>query len=231
MNDVTTLAAQYHFPLGYSCRAPETSQFSGRALPTPGPSTVQMALIRTGIELFGYAFTRHELFPHIVGCRPEIRPPDIVAIAQHLKRGYKSDRSGRYEEAPINRELAIAEGSMTIYATVPVSMRKIFTRLFHSVGYWGTSNSVAYCFRVEEAKRNPGSCIQPVDTLQEVQAIASYYTGFATELEGEDIQWSDLVVVQTKVPTNILRLRLFVWPLILEKTIPNGQLLKFHLLA
>jgi hypothetical protein len=72
---LTWLAAEYHLPSLYSCRVPMSSMNSALALPAPGPATVRLALIRTGIEVFGLEYVRDELFPQIRAMGIRIHPP------------------------------------------------------------------------------------------------------------------------------------------------------------
>src|SRR5262249_20927109 len=83
------LAADYHFPGTYSCRVPMSSMNSIRAMPAPGPATIRLALVRTGIELFGEKRTRHDLFPIIRSAEIAIRPPERVAISTQKIHAYK----------------------------------------------------------------------------------------------------------------------------------------------
>jgi hypothetical protein len=65
------LAAEYHFPSTYSCRIPMSSMSSASAMPAPGPATVRLALIRTGIEYIGIEAMRDTFFPDL--CSVPIR--------------------------------------------------------------------------------------------------------------------------------------------------------------
>ena len=83
------LAADYHFPSTDSCRIPMSSMSSAPAMPAPGPATVRLALIRTGIECFGLDAVSDELFPILRSAPVRVRPPERVAISQHVLHGYK----------------------------------------------------------------------------------------------------------------------------------------------
>jgi CRISPR-associated Cas5-like protein len=86
------LAADYHFPATYSCRIPMSSTTHAPTLPTPGPATVRLALLRRGIEVFGLALTREELFPVLRDMAVRIRPPEAVAISPQLLKASKWGR-------------------------------------------------------------------------------------------------------------------------------------------
>src|SRR5437667_9488625 len=107
------LRADYHLPALYSCRVPLTSDTSVRALPAPGPATVRLALIRTGIEVFDLSYVESVLFPLIRALPLHIRPPECVALSPQLLRAYKHSKV--ISEAPISREMAHAEGLLSIY--------------------------------------------------------------------------------------------------------------------
>src|SRR5713226_5802206 len=112
----TWLAAAYHFPSTYSCRLPMSSMASALVSPAPGPATVRLALIRVGIEVFGIEYVQSVLFPHICAMPIHIRPPERVAFTSHVLRAYKvEEKTQETNEAPISREVAHAEGLMTIY--------------------------------------------------------------------------------------------------------------------
>lgn len=84
------LAIDYHIPTTYSCRIPMSSQHSALAMPAPGPATVRLAVVRTGIELFGIDYVRNELFPVIRAAEMRVKPPEKVAISSQLIRAYKA---------------------------------------------------------------------------------------------------------------------------------------------
>ncbi len=84
---------------------------TARALPAPGPATVRLALLRTGIEVFGLPYVESVLFPLIRALPLHIRPPERVALSSQLLRAYKHAKNG-CNEAPISREMAHAHGSL-----------------------------------------------------------------------------------------------------------------------
>ncbi len=80
------LAADYHLPGTYSCRIPMSSTTYAPTLPTPGPATVRLALLRCSIELFGRTMTREVIFPTLRDMGVRIRPPEAVAMSPHRNR-------------------------------------------------------------------------------------------------------------------------------------------------
>src|SRR6266487_6013068 len=84
------LAADYHLPATYSCRLPFSSATSAQTSPGPGPASVRLALIRTGVELSGREHVRDTLFPLVRTVPVFIRPPASVALSPHFLHGYKA---------------------------------------------------------------------------------------------------------------------------------------------
>lgn len=115
------LAADYHLPFTYSCRSPMSSPYSGRALPTPGPVTIKLALVHTAVELFGIRMTQVELFPPIMAATVLTQPPASVAISTQLLHGYKANDAGHLDQSLLYREFACAQDYMTIFLSVPIS--------------------------------------------------------------------------------------------------------------
>lgn len=140
------LRADYHLPARYPCRVPMTSITSARALPAPGPATIRLALIRTGIEVFGIPSVASVLFPLICALPLHIRPPERVALTPQILRAYKVDRHSQHiSEAPISRDMAQAEGPLSIYLQVPLPMLDAFRQLLLMIGYWGQASSLTWC--------------------------------------------------------------------------------------
>jgi len=126
------LAAEYHFPATYSCRLPFSSSNSALVSPAPGPATVRLALIRAGFEVYGRDLVRDTLFPWIRAAPIRIRPPERVAISGQVLRAYKAvEKKGHvaYQESVVYRQMAHAEGTVTIYLELPLQERKMWETL------------------------------------------------------------------------------------------------------
>src|SRR5260370_14035923 len=153
------LAADYHFPSTYSCRIPMSSMSSAPVMPAPGPATVRLALIRTGIECFGLDAVRDELFPILRSAPVRVRPPERVAISHHARHGYRwsSDKAKRRtaQESIIVREMAHAGGPMTIFLQVPEDFEQRLRVVLQTIGYWGQSSSLASCLGVTNTSPVP----------------------------------------------------------------------------
>src|SRR5262249_36911405 len=117
------LAAEYHFPATYSCRLPCSSMSSALVSPAPGPVTVRLALLRVGLEFFSREVVRDTLFPWIRAASIFVRPPERVALSEQVLRAYKADEDEghvSFGESVIYREMAHAEGTMTVYLELPL---------------------------------------------------------------------------------------------------------------
>jgi len=214
------VAADYHFPSTYSCRIPMSSMSSAPVMPAPGPATVRLALIKTGIECYGLDTVREELFPILRSAPVRVRPPERVAISQHLLRGYKwrEDKAKRrtVQESIMVREMAHASGPMTVYLQVPQACERRLSVVLRAVGYWGQSSSLACCLGVREAPPVPGECALPLTLLNGTISLRPYFSCLAAELRTDRLSWDDLVADSDAHRPEVLRLEVYVWPMVTE---------------
>jgi len=172
------LAADYHLPATYSCRLPMSSATSAPISPGPGPATVRLALMRTSVELFGIEETRRLLFPSVCSMLVRVRPPAHVAISPHLLRAYKMVREAwgtRITESPILRETQ-ADGPLTVYLHVPEAEADVWQHLLKAIGYWGQTDSLAWCIQVEEQAPSAQECSVPLRQWMNSSALHPFYS-------------------------------------------------------
>ena len=214
------IAADYHFPSTYSCRIPMSSMNSASAMPAPGPATVRLALLRTGIELFGRDRVRDELFPILRSAVVRIRPSERVAISQQRIRGYKwsEDRQKRatIQESLIVREMAHASGPMTVFLQVPLESEQSMRRLLHAIAYWGQSSSFASYLGVTNTPPVPGECITPLALLDGTLPLRPFFTCLVTEFRSDQLVWDEIVPGDGTPKTQALRREVYVWPMITD---------------
>ena len=122
---------------------------------------MRLALIRTGLEIFGRDVVRDSLFPWIRAAPVLIRPPEHVALSEQVLRAYKADvDKGRvsFGDSVVYRQMAHAQGTMTVYLELPRQERETWETLLRSVGYWGQANSFATCLEVSERAPLKNEC-------------------------------------------------------------------------
>lgn len=219
--------ASYHMPATYSIRVPMTSPYCGKALPTPGPATVQLAMIRAAIELYGLDAMSHDLLPHFIAASPKVQPPDQVAISNQLQRAYKADDSGKLIECAAYREYCHCEGPIRVFVLTPPRLVDVFATLLTQVGYWGQRSSFACCTEVIEAEPRPGWCATKISTLCDEKKLQHYFAAFATEIEDSNVKWTDLVPRDRSGAKSCLRPQLYVWPLVECEQRGAGRLMRF----
>ena len=213
-SSLTWLAADYHLPATYSCRVPMSSQTCALVSPSPGPATVRLALIRTGIEVFGHAFVERVLFPHIRAMSVQIRPPERVAISPQVLRAYKvEDTTETIIEAPVSREMAHAEGPMTIYLQVPHSLREPFSQVLSMIGYWGQASGLAWCQSIQIQAPQPEQCVRPLSLFPEQVPARPFFSCILSEFRDPEIAWEEVMPVINTRHKNPLRLDVYIWPL------------------
>lgn len=227
------LAADYHFPSTYSCRVPMSSANSASAMPAPGPATVRLALVHTGIELFGIEYTREVLFPCVRSMNVRIKPPQEVAISSQVLRAYKT-HAGKGQlliESVVYREYAHAGGPMTVYLQVPGDSETDFAALCMAVGYWGQANSFTTCLKVGHEAPQSGEYAVPLQDVPPTQALDSSFTCFATEFTDDQVNWTDIVPGNGSRYRNPLKIEIYVWPLVIRERRGSGILLRWRSLA
>lgn len=213
------LAAEYHFPSTYSCRIPMSSMSSATVMPAPGPAAVRLALIRTGIECFGLDAVRDELFPVLRAAPVRVRPPEGVAISQHVVKGYKwrEDKAKHrtVQESIMVREMAHANGPVTVFLQIPQDVEQRLRVVLRSIGYWGQSSSLACCLGVTTSSPVPGECALPLAELDGTLPLRPYFSCLATEFRSDQISWSDIVSDDEDTQgLEALRLEVYVWPML-----------------
>jgi hypothetical protein len=218
MSHLIWLAADYHFPTLYSIRAPLSSMSSARTLPAPGPSTVRLALVRVGIELFGEDVTRNMLFPILRAMPIAIRPPERVAISTQLLRVYKATENKKrgeyqYGESIGYREYAHAQGTMTVYIEVPENQGHTLVELLQAVGYWGQAHSFTHCVSISTAAPLATECLRPLRTLSSVCRVQHLTVSLVSEFRSPDLKWDEIAPNVSVQPPDPLTIELHVWPL------------------
>jgi len=221
------LAAEYHFPATYSCRLPFSSSNSALISPAPGPATVRLALIRVGIEVFGRDVVRDTLFPWIRAATILIRPPERVAFSGQVLRAYKVvENKGHvsYGESVVYRQMAHAEGTMTIYLELPLQVRNMWETLLTNIGYWGQTSSFASCLGVQERAPLRSECVRPLEGLSERNIIRPYFSCLHSEFRDTNVTWQEVVPfddLRKQDLRNPLKLEVYVWPL--QEVKKDGQ--------
>ena len=215
MSPLIWLRADYHLPATYSCRVPMSSIASARALPAPGPATVRLALIRTGIEVFGIEHVESVLFPHLRAMPIHIRPPERVALTSHVLRAYKAEEDTQVSEAPIMREMAHAQGLTSIYIKVPLHMQEALRHLLRMIGYWGQASSLAWCTEVESDTPSLQECVLPLHLFSGQIPLGSFFSCILSEFRNESVTWKEVMPVLGGRSANPLRMDVYVWPLLL----------------
>lgn len=204
-----------------------SSANSAPVSPAPGPATVRLALIRTSIEVFGLEATRESLFPTVCSMPLRIRPPERVAITPHVLRAYKMEEESwgtQILEAPISREMAHADGPLTIYLQVPEPEVEMWKEILQAVGYWGQASSVTWCTQLEEQAPILQECILPLHDWASSGPLGSFFSCILSEFRTPSLTWQDLLPLrETPLAKNVLRLDIYIWPLVLREQYGIGK--------
>jgi len=224
MSSLIWLRADYHLPATYSCRVPMSSITSALALPAPGPATVRLALIRTGIEAFGVEYVQSTLFPHICAMPIHIRPPERVALTSHVLRAYKVEEDTQVSEAPIFREMVHAQGPVSVYLQVPSHLQESFSSILRMIGYWGQASSLAWCTAISAAAPSTRECVTPLRLLPGYAPLRPFFSSILSEFRNGSVTWKEVMPVVGERKANPLRMDIYVWPLMLTEHRGSGKL-------
>lgn len=228
------LAADYSFPSTYSCRVPMSSMSSALVMPAPGPATVRLALIRTGIEYLGIDIVREEVFPALCTVPIRIRPPERVGISAHRLRVYKWEKSGskggKMQESVAVREVAHSSGAMTVYLEVPSHQEAWYCLLLRSISYWGQTHSLTCCTGIMRLAPECGEYAQPLGALGSHRPLQPYFSCVTSEFRDPSPRWEE-VILSPLSRASPLQLDVYVWPLIPIRSSGEGKLLVRHALT
>ncbi|HLV97860.1 MAG TPA: hypothetical protein VKT82_04205 [Ktedonobacterales bacterium] len=222
------LVAHYHFPATYSCRIPLSSISSAQASPGPGPATVRLALIKAGCELSGSQYMQHVLFPVLRAAPVCIRPPERVAFSQQIQRLYKGRSSGQtiqIVESVGFREVAQAQGLLTVYVQVPVETTDDFRESLKMIGYWGQTDSFATCIAIEEAAPVEEECVLPLRALPWRASLGAFFSCILTEFRHINLSWEDVIPGEQVAGEDPFWRELYVWPMLLAERRAENKLL------
>jgi len=150
-----------------------------------------------------------------------------VALSEQVLRAYKADAeqgSVCFGESVIYRQIAHAEGSMTVYVELPLEERETWKTLLRSVGYWGQASSFATCLDVSERAPLKNECAQPLQALGEQSLVRPFFSCVLSEFRDARVTWQEVVPFDgshTRMARHPLKLEVYVWPLQLVKQ--NGR--------
>lgn len=93
-----------------------------------------------------------------------------MAIEQILTQWGLCDAHGflvmtKNARTPITREMAHAQGPLTVYLHIPAEQEAPFRQMLSTIGYWGQTNSFATCLGVEHSTPNEDECARPRQDL------------------------------------------------------------------
>jgi hypothetical protein len=151
-----------------------------------------------------------------------------VALSSHLLHGYKvngKQEHRQFGESLLTREMAHAEGELTIYLEVPSSEEAIWSQILMTIGYWGQTNSFATCLRVHQGAPLLQECAMPLRTARASMALSSFFSCILSEFRDASVSWDEIDPFAPPERTNPFKLDLYVWPLRMTKLHGAGKVL------
>jgi hypothetical protein len=116
----------------------------------------------------------------------------------------------------VYRQMAHAEGTVTVYLELPRQKHKMWETLLMNIGYWGQTSSFATCLEVQERAPLKSECVQPLEGLSEQNIIRPFFSCIHSEFRDADVTWQEVVPfdgLQTRREQNPLKLEVYIWPL------------------
>jgi hypothetical protein len=111
--------------------------------------------------------------------------------------------------------VAHAMGSMTLYLRVPKQHESIYRELLTAIAYWGTADSLACCEHVYRAVPVTTECSMPLRQFVRPTAIRMLFTCLAAEFYDEQIEWHDIMPAIDRNQRDVIRIEVYVWPMII----------------
>lgn len=136
-----------------------------------------------------------------------------------MLRAYKADEDkGRVVigESVIYREMAHAEGVMTVYLQIPLEERGTWETLLRTIGYWGQASSFATCLEVSERAPETHECAQSLQVVGEHVLLRPFFSCILSEFRDSHVAWQEVIPLEAtpaKTERNPLKLEVYVWPL------------------
>jgi len=142
-----------------------------------------------------------------------------VALSEQVLRAYKADEDEghvSFGESVIYREMAHAEGTMTVYLELPLEEHETGKILLRNIGYWGQADSFATCVDVYEQAPLKQECAQPLRVVGEQNLLHPFFSCILSEFRDSGVTWQEVVPFDespTRSTRNPLKLEVYVWPL------------------
>jgi CRISPR-associated Cas5-like protein len=148
------IGARYRFASTFSYRIPYFSSSYALSAPAPSPSTVKLALVSATINRTGNIQKGARLFEKIHNSSSAIELPNKVAVFKAFMKRLKKKRLGDGFERTFGiREYILYDGALGIHLDVASSDVEEVSEALQRVQYFGTSDSICYCF--EKTKAGP----------------------------------------------------------------------------
>lgn len=134
-------------------------------------------------------------------------------------RAYKAETDRgetSFGESVIYREMAHAEGKMTVYLELPLREQETWETLLRCIGYWGQASSFATCLDVREQAPLKDECAQPLRGVDEGTMLSPYFTCVLSEFRDSHVAWQEVVPFdgsRVRMMRNPLKLDVYLWPL------------------
>jgi hypothetical protein len=112
----------------------------------------------------------------------------------------------------LSREMAHAEGELTIYLEIDASDDAMWTQALMTIGYWGQTNSFATCLRVRQEAPRVQECVMPLKKVPSIP-LGTFFSCILSEFRDSSVSWGEIDPFAPPEKTNPFKLDIYVWPL------------------
>jgi hypothetical protein len=126
------------------------------------------------------------------------------------------------------REMAHAQGPLTISLQVPVAEETRFRALLQAVGYWGQTDSFASCLGIRSAAPIEGESVIRLQSIPPEGRLQPFFSGVATEFRYPWPSWEEVTALppgqKSRKVQPALVLDLYIWPLVWQRQHDGNKL-------
>src|SRR5205814_2089292 len=101
-----------------------------------------------------------------------------------------------------------------------------WTEILRTIGYWGKASSLVYCTSVWQSVPDPKECVTPLQNWTRREPLEPFFSSFLAEFRVDTLSWDDVIPVLGTRKAEMLKLDIYVWPMMTVEQHGAGKRLK-----
>ena len=164
------LRARFEFGTTFSYRLPDASSQFAIGTPTPSPAAVKLALVAVAIHGSGDVGSGASILDLVRSCRVWFGlPPRVARFRAFIKRLKPAKTSG-FLESTGTRDYYLFDSTLDIFVQVAPSAVPRIRDLLRRIRRLGTTDSLCWCWDVDEVEPRVEQCAVPLEDRREALA-------------------------------------------------------------